>query len=266
MNGLIFNIRRYSINDGPGIRVAFFLKGCPLSCWWCHNPEGISPLQESVVLTRRLGEREFRSEEPAGKYYSAEDLISIAEKDRVFIQESGGGVTFTGGEPLLQPEFLLESLKSFRIAGFHTAVDTSGYAPAECIMEILPFTDLFLFDIKHPRENDHLRFTGVTNTGITDNLAMILRNRKDVWIRIPVIPGINDDMAVLEEMREMILRLRCENLRRISLLPFHRIGRSKYKTFGLEYKMDDTAVPSPERMRELAEFFAGTGIYVRTGA
>jgi len=266
MNGLIFNIRRYSVNDGPGIRVAFFMKGCPLSCWWCHNPEGISSLQESVVITRRLGEKEFRSEEPAGKYYSAEELISIAEKDRVFIQESGGGVTFTGGEPMLQPEFLLETLTAFRKEGFHTAVDTSGYAPAENFREILPFTDLFLYDIKHPRENDHIRFTGETNTVILDNLAMILSYRKDVWIRIPVIPGINDSMADLEELRKMILRLKCENLRRISLLPCHRIGRSKYKTFGLEYKMDDTAVPSPARMKELARFFAETGICVRSGS
>lgn len=266
MNGLIFNVRRYSINDGPGIRVAFFMKGCPLSCWWCHNPEGISAMQEPVVVTRRLGDREFRSEEPAGKFYSTGDLISIAERERVFIQESGGGVTFTGGEPMLQPEFLLEALKAFRNAGFHTAVDTSGYAPEEKFREILPFTDLFMYDIKHPQVMDHIKYTGVANDGILGNLAMILRKGKDVWIRIPVVPGVNDNRADLEEIRSIIMKLRCDNLLRISLLPFHRTGTSKYRALGLQYKMGDTAEASPERMKELAEFFAETGINVRTGA
>jgi pyruvate formate lyase activating enzyme len=125
MKGLIFSVKRYSIHDGPGIRVTFFLKGCPLSCWWCHNPEGINPLPETVDVIEKVGERKFIHKETAGKYYTIREVTDILEKERVFIDRSGGGVTFSGGEPLLQTEFLLAALKSCRKKGFHTAVDTS---------------------------------------------------------------------------------------------------------------------------------------------
>ncbi len=149
MQGLIFSVKRYSIHDGPGIRVTFFMKGCPLSCWWCHNPEGISPAREKVNQTRKVGGKEFSETEEVGKYYSVENIIEILEKDRIFLEQSGGGVTFSGGEPLMQNEFLKKHWKPAEVQGFHTAVDTSGYSSAGNFKAIMPLTDLFLFDIKH---------------------------------------------------------------------------------------------------------------------
>ena len=265
MQGLIFSVKRYSIHDGPGIRVTFFMKGCPLSCWWCHNPEGISPDREVTVRTRRVGEKEFSDNEDVGKYYSVNDIIEILEKDRIFLQQSHGGVTFSGGEPMTQSEFLLEALKECKANGYHTAVDTSGYASPQSYQAIIPFTDLFLFDIKQLDASKHLEYTGVSNIGILDNLRMIVKSGKDVMVRIPVIPGKNDDIVNLTAVRELLSRLKCENLRKINLLPFHRIGKSKYKRFNLPYRMNDTEQPSQERMRELKEFFAETGIKVKIG-
>jgi pyruvate formate lyase activating enzyme len=265
MQGLIFSVKRYSIHDGPGIRVTFFMKGCPLSCWWCHNPEGISPDREMIVQTRRVGEMEFSGNEEVGKYYSVSDILAILEKERIFFQQSQGGVTFSGGEPMMQFEFLLEALKACKANGYQTAIDTSGYSSPENYKAVMPFTDLLLFDIKHLDNSKHLEYTGVSNFGILDNLRMILKNGKAIMVRIPVIPGINDDQGHLNDLRNLIAELKCENFKRINLLPFHRIGKSKYKKFNLPYRMNDTEQPSPERMRELKEFFSETGIKVKIG-
>jgi pyruvate formate lyase activating enzyme len=265
MQGLIFSVKRYSIHDGPGIRVTFFMKGCPLSCWWCHNPEGISPDREAAVQTRRVGEKEFSDNEEVGKYYNVDDILEILKKDRIFLQQSHGGVTFSGGEPMMQSEFLLDALKECKANGYHSAVDTSGYSSPESFQSIIPFTDLFLFDIKHLDVSRHTEYTGVSNIGILDNLRMIVEGGKDVMIRIPLIPGKNDDKENLKAARELIRSLKCENLRRINLLPFHKIGKAKYKKFNVPYLMNDTEQPSPERMRELKEFFEETGIKVKIG-
>jgi pyruvate formate lyase activating enzyme len=265
MQGLIFSVKRYSIHDGPGIRVTFFMKGCPLSCWWCHNPEGISPDREWVVQTRKVGEREFSINEEVGKYYSVENIIEILEKDRIFFQQSNGGVTFSGGEPMMQFDFLLEALKACKANGFHTTVDTSGYALQDNYRAIMPFTDLFLFDIKHLDDSKHIEYTGVSNTGILENFSMILKSGKEMMIRIPVIPGKNDDTAHLSKLKEILFSLKKDNLKKINLLPFHRIGISKYRKFNIPYRMNDTEQPSPERMKELKEFFGETGIKVKIG-
>ena len=265
MQGLIFSVKRYSIHDGPGIRVTFFMKGCPLSCWWCHNPEGISPCTETTTISRKIGEKEFSENEAVGKFYSVDDILEILEKDRIFLLQSDGGVTFSGGEPMMQPEFLLEVLRACKSNGYHTAIDTSGYASPEKYQVIIPFTDLFLFDLKHLDASRHLEYTGVLNTGILENLKMILESGKDVMVRIPVIPGKNDDPENLTGTRELLSRLKCKNLKKINLLPFHRIGKSKYKKFNLPYRMNDTEQPSKERMKELKEFFAETGIKVKIG-
>ena len=265
MQGLIFSIKRYSINDGPGIRVTFFMKGCPLSCWWCHNPEGISPDRELVTRTRKVGEKEFSSNETVGKYYSVENILEILDKDRIFFQQSNGGVTFSGGEPMMQFEFLLEALKACKANGYHTAVDTSGFASNENYKAIIPFTDLFLFDIKHLDDSKHIEYTGVSNIGILGNLSMILKTGKEVMVRVPVIPGKNDDIAHLSKLKEVLSALKNDNLKKICLLPYHRIGVSKYKKFNIPYRMNDTEQPSAERMRELKEFFSETGIKVKIG-
>ncbi len=265
MQGLIFSVKRYSIHDGPGIRVTFFMKGCPLSCHWCHNPEGISPDQETVLQKRRVGDEEFTVSEIAGRYYSVEEILEILEKERLFIQQSSGGVTFSGGEPMMQAEFLFEALKACRSKGYHTTVDTSGYSSPDSFKRVIPYTDLFLFDIKHHDESKHLEYTGVSNIGILDNLRMILNDGSNVIIRIPVIPGKNDDKLNLERIRHLFEELKCKNLLKICLLPFHKTGKAKFGKLNLTYLMDGTEQPSLKRMNELKEFFSETGIKVKVG-
>jgi len=265
MKGLIFSIRRYSVHDGPGIRVTFFMKGCPLSCWWCHNPEGISPFPEPVVQTRKVGNKEFRVKETAGEFYSVGEILEIAGRDNIFIQHSGGGVTFSGGEPMMQPAFLLEALKKFKSHGYHTVIDTSGHTPAENFRAVIPFADLFLYDIKHLDEQKHIEYTGVSNIEIIRNLELILDSGKDVMIRIPVIPGINDDTRHLDQVRRFITGLKCDNLVGVNLLPYHRIGSAKYRKLGLSYRMNDTANPPHVRMKELKEYFSEAGIKIKIG-
>ncbi len=265
MKGLIFSVKRYSIHDGPGIRVTFFMKGCPLSCWWCHNPEGISSEPETVDQTEKVGDKEFVKKELAGRYYTAEEILEIVEKEKIFISESKGGVTFSGGEPLLQPGFLLEALKRCKAEGYHTAVDTSGYSQAENYRAVIPYTDLFLFDIKHLDPVKHLQYTGVSNELILTNLQLILDSQKDVWIRVPVIPGINDDSAHLDMLRSLFMKIKCSNLKKINLLPYHKIGSSKYKKFSIPYRMNGVESPSPERMKELKKYFEETGLKIKIG-
>ncbi len=265
MKGLIFNIRRYSVHDGPGIRVTLFLKGCPLRCIWCHNPEGISPKIETVIQTNRVGEREFSITEEVGKYYTVDDILEILEKDRVFMDKSGGGVTFSGGEPMLQPDFLLEALKACKYFGFHTAIDTSGYAPAENFRAVIPYTDLFLYDLKHLDEKIHKDITGVSNRLILDNYKMLLESGSTIMVRIPVVPGLNDGKDDIARLRDYLESTKTECLKKINLLPYHKTGSSKYKKFNLPYSLGTTDGPSVERMNELRNFFGDTGIKVKIG-
>jgi len=266
MKGLIFNIKRYAIHDGPGIRVTFFLKACPLACWWCHNPEGIDGEIREIERIHKIGEKEFSRKEKVGQYYKPEELVEIAKKDLVFMEESGGGVTFSGGEPLVQHSFLSDALRLFRDHGIHTAVDTSGYASRQAIEEIIALADLFLFDIKHLDPLMHKEFTGVANELIMDNYRYILERGKTVIIRIPIIPGFNDDAPHLEALKNFLRKgQQIGNIIRIDLLPYHRIGSSKYRTFGHEYRMKDIKEPTGERINELKDFFADTGIRVKPG-
>ena len=265
MKGLIFSIKRYSIHDGPGIRVTFFMKGCPMNCLWCHNPEGISPLPETVVQINRVGDREFCYNEEAGKYYTIDTILGILDKEKVFMNQSKGGVTFSGGEPMMQFEFLLEALKACKSNGYHTAVDTSGYSSTEKFKSIMPFTDLFLLDIKHLDEAKHIQSTGVSNTGILDNYRFLLKSGKDIMVRIPVIPGFNDDPDNLERLRLFISATKTQSLKKINLLPFHKIGSSKYKRFNIPYRMGNVEPPAKEKMQKMKEFFMETGVKVKIG-
>jgi pyruvate formate lyase activating enzyme len=265
MNGIIFSIKRYSIHDGPGIRVTFFLKGCPLSCRWCHNPEGISPEPEEVMQVNRVGEREFSKKETAGRQLTIPEMMSIVEKERVFIERSGGGVTFSGGEPLMQSDFLILALQACREKGFHTAVDTSGFASQEVLRKIIPLTDLFLFDLKHLDPQQHLEYTGVSNVLILKSLDTILSSGKELSIRIPVIPGINDHPSQLNEMIGYIKGIKTERITMINLLPYHKAGLAKYRKFGRENMMENVEQPSSERMKEIKKLFVETGIKVKIG-
>ena len=265
MKGLIFSVKRYAIHDGPGIRVTFFMKGCPLSCWWCHNPEGISPLPETVGEVHRIGEKEFRSTEEAGKYYSTDEILKILDRERIFFTESKGGVTFSGGEPLQQNEFLLEALKACKANGYHTTVDTSGYTSPQNYLAIIPYTDLFLFDIKHLDDEKHVTCTGVSNDQILENFRLILESGTDIYLRIPVVTGYNDDDDHLMKLKSFLKEHKAENLRMINLLPFHKIGSSKYKKLGIPYMMGDVVQPSRQRMNELKSYFSEVGIRIKIG-
>lgn len=265
MKGLIFSVKKYSIHDGPGIRVTFFMKGCPLSCMWCHNPEGISSFQETVIRTNRIGDREFSKNEEVGKYYTTESIIEILDKEKVFINQSEGGITFSGGEPMMQIEFLGEALMACKSNGYHTAIDTSGYSSAENFKSIIPFTDLFLFDIKHLDEKRHIELTGVSNIGILDNYKLLLESGKDIMVRFPVIPGFNDDPDHMERLKQFLTKTKTGSIKKINLLPFHKIGSSKYKRFNIPYRMGSVEPPSGEKMRLMKEFFRDTGINVKIG-
>jgi pyruvate formate lyase activating enzyme len=265
MKGLIFSVKRYAIHDGPGIRVTFFMKGCPLSCWWCHNPEGISPQPEKVKQVNKVGEKEFPKTEEVGKFYSVEDILVILDKERIFIDQSKGGVTFSGGEPMMQSDFLLEALMACREKGFHTCVDTSGFSSADRFKEIIPYTDLFLFDLKHLDSVKHKEFTGVSNEIILCNYKLILESGKDIMIRIPVIPGFNDDTDHFNRLKQYMLETKNRHLIMIHLLPYHKIGTSKYKKFNILNKMENVEQPSFQRMKELKSVFSDLGVRVKIG-
>jgi pyruvate formate lyase activating enzyme len=265
MKGLIFNIKRYSIHDGPGIRVTIFMKGCPLNCKWCHNPEGILLQQVSIINMCKVGDREFCRKEEVGKYYTIEEIIAIIERERVFLDQSKGGVTFSGGEPMLQFEFLYDAVRACKESGFHTTIDTSGYSLRENYHAIIPYTDLFLFDIKHLDDEKHIEGTGVSNTGILGNYKFLLENARELALRIPLIPGFNDDPDYIKRIIQFIISTRTVSLKKINLLPFHKTGSSKYRRLNLPYLMGGVEPPLETAMQELKDKFLATGINVKIG-
>lgn len=219
---------------------------------------------EEIKSVNRVGGNEFTVQEKVGRYYSSDELIKIAEKERIFIDKSGGGVTFSGGEPLLQHEFLEEALRSFRGEGIHTAVDTSGFASPDVIAKIIPLTSLFLFDLKHLDAMKHIEYTGVSNELIINNLGLILDSGKEVMLRIPVIPGINDLPDHLAALRELISR-KSSSLKMVNLLPYHKTGTSKYLKFNRLNRMEGVRPPDHEYMKHLKEFFSTTGVKIKIG-
>lgn len=250
IKGMLFDIKRFAIHDGPGIRVTFFLQGCPLSCWWCHNPECHF---KGDTLPTRFGRRSL----------SVAELVAEAEKDRMFMDESGGGVTFSGGEPLYQSEFLAAALKACRAVEMHTTVDTSGYAEAQVIERMMAWTDLFLFDLKFIDDEAHRTFTGKPNRLILDNLRMLDDAGADVWIRFPVITGITDTEERLDAMEEHLRSLK--HVRMLSLLPYHEAGRGKYHRLGMKDRMQETKPPTQHHMKMLEQRFKSAGFDVHVG-
>lgn len=261
--GLVFDIKRFAVHDGPGIRTTVFLKGCPLSCPWCHNPEGISPYAQKIMKERKLEGKIFREEELVGKEYSASEIMEELEKDRIIMEESGGGVTFSGGEPLMQPEFLLELLQSSTSRGIHTTVDTSGFASLNVIEKVLPLTGLFLYDLKLMDDEQHKKLTGVSNRKIVENLEFLSEHQKRIRIRIPVLKGINDSKENIEQTILFLKRL--NGIEQVDLLPYHRIGRSKYERLGLKNGMNEKAETGPERMAEIKKMFESEKFKVKIG-
>ena len=265
MKGLVFSIKKYAIHDGPGIRITVFMKGCPLDCWWCHNPEGKQTGIRMVERIDRVGDMEFRSLEQVGHEYTPEEILAKAESDRVFMEHSGGGVTFSGGEPLMQPEFLLETLTLMKNSGFHTTVDTSGHVRPEVLKSVIPFTDLFLYDIKHTDPEVHRRFTGAGNELIISNLDMLLAGGSDVMIRIPVIPGVSADILYMKQLAGFIGSRNNGHIREINLLQYHKTGSSKYRRFGMEDRMASADQVSNGHLDDYIEILKPLGIHVKKG-
>lgn len=255
--GIVFDIKRFALHDGPGIRTTVFLKGCPLDCWWCHNPEG-------RALDPEFMDRGATQQTPAvvGSKMTLAEVMAEIEKDTLFYDESGGGVTFSGGEPLSQADFLIALLTRCRRLGLHTALDTSGHAPPEILSRVAPLVDLFLYDLKLMDDRDHRTYTGVSNAGILENLRVLVDTGRSVSIRFPLIPGINDGPDNLARMAAFLSDL---NLKDIALLPYHRIHRQKYHRLGRPERMADMAAPTAEAIDLLSAYFATRGFSVRVG-
>jgi pyruvate formate lyase activating enzyme len=238
MKGVVFDIKRFAIHDGPGIRTTVFLKGCPLRCWWCHNPESQDIKTETDIKRIILDGIPFEKHEQIGKLMSVGEVMEIIEKESVFYEESGGGVTFSGGEPLLQHEFLLEILQVLSEKGIHTSVDTCGLAKQESFEKILEYTNLFLFDLKHLDRKKHETYTGTDNSPILKNLEFLVDKDARIQIRIPVIGGINDS---IEDMKAMLDYLKSfkGKINNVHLLPYHSFAKHKYNRFQKENKLSD---------------------------
>ncbi len=253
MNNLtacIFNIQKYSIHDGPGIRTVVFFKGCPLKCLWCSNPE-------SQYGSPQLSLDESKSSTVFGEYRSLDYVMKEVMKDKEFYEESSGGVTLSGGEVLMQHEFAIALLKQLKEQGIHTACETTGYAPPEVFQAFIENVDLLLFDIKHYDSQKHYASTNVYNEKIILNLKTAIRKGKEVIIRIPVIPGINDD---LEDAQGFCNLLKEVGVAEVNLLPFHQFGQNKYSLLNKEYKFADVAQLHEEDLNSYKEIFIQNGL------
>jgi pyruvate formate lyase activating enzyme len=259
---LIFDVRRFTIHDGPGIRTTVFFKGCPLRCWWCHNPESQEACVEQVSVQRTLDGRVFETKSAVGGRRSAVDLMKEIEKDEIFYQESGGGVTFSGGEPLMQADSLKELLELCRKKGYHTAVDTSGHSDNGALKQVIDLADLWLFDLKLMDDVKHVEYTGVSNELALKNLEILARAGKNIIIRFPLIPGITDYDENLEGIASGMKQL---SLNRIDILPYHSIARDKYKRMGKIFLLDGIIDPGEKRINEVNDFFRNKGLAVGIG-
>lgn len=294
LTGTIFDLMRFSTRDGPGIRTTVFLKGCPLACLWCHNPEsqhtrtemmlrpnlcigcmecisacktGCISNQNGVIITDQftctLCEAcvevcMAEARELVGRKMSVDEVMTEVRKDRAFYEQSGGGVTFSGGEPLMQNEFTLAALQACKAEEIHTAIDTSGYAPWEIFEDVLPHIDLFLYDLKTIDDAVHIRTTGVSNTLILSNLVELSRRGANIRVRVPIIPGINDDPKTNEGLGEFLASL--PHPVEVELLPYHSSGAEKYCRLNRPYALEGTEPPSSETMQAISQILRKHGL------
>ena len=293
---MIFDIKKYSINDGPGIRTTVFLKGCPLDCWWCHNPESKSlkpelmyranrctlcaecvddcPLNAISINGRANTDRTLcdncgicaevcynGARELLGSEMSVAQVMKEIERDVPFFDQSKGGVTFSGGEPLMQRKFLAEVLRACRAHDIHTVVDTSGYATWEVLESIRGDVNLFLYDLKSMDDERHKQYTGVSNELILENLRRLSVAGAQCVVRIPLIPGMNDDDENLRKSGEFLSKL--ENVVAVDLMGYHEIAKGKYEALGMEYRLPETKSPSAEKLQSAAKMLEEFGLSVK---
>jgi pyruvate formate lyase activating enzyme len=299
LEGKIFNIMKYSIHDGPGIRTAVFFKGCPLSCQWCHNPESQNFEQEIMYWPERClgcgkclevcpsgaimseqGRLSYLRDKcqvcgncceacPAGvrelvaKSMTVQEVMTEIEKDIIFYDESGGGVTFSGGEAVMQPAFLLELLRECWKKEIHTAVETCGFLQPESLQAMSAIADLFLYDLKLVDRRRHQEFTGVSNELILENLCWLAEHHPRVIVRVPVIPGVNDDEQSISQIGEFIASLK--RVPEIHCLPYHKAGVEKYRRLGRLYQLPDILPPDQETLEQIVKKLEQYGLKVQIG-
>jgi glycyl-radical enzyme activating protein len=299
--GVVFNIQRFSIHDGPGIRTTVFLKGCPLHCGWCSNPESASPAPEIITRDAKcIGcgkcveacsqqaiaflekTRTIQWEkcnccmkcaevcpsgaiERTGEYMTVDRVMDVVARDAGFYERSDGGMTLSGGEPLVQWQFALKLLREAKRRRLHTALDTTGYADWETLDEVLNFTDLVLYDVKHPHSSRHQEATGVPNKQILDNLRrLVAKPGVKVWVRHAVIPRFSDSEDEVEELCQLVLTLK-PPVEKISLLPYHKFGELKYAAMGRAYPWKDIPAVADEQVERLKKLVQSYGIKVDVG-
>lgn len=242
--GRIFDIQRYSIHDGNGIRTIVFLKGCVLRCRWCCNPES----QEYRIQTMMVQGKT----KTIGEDVTVEEVMATVQKDRPYYRRTGGGLTLSGGESLCQPEFATALLRAAQERGISTAMESMGCAKWEVIEGLLPYLDQYLLDIKHMNPAKHKEYTGKSNELMLENAKKIAASgMTELSIRVPVIPGFNDTQEEIRAIAEYTGRL--EHVKRMHLLPYHRLGQDKYAGLGREYLMGDVEPPTNEKMEQLLQ-------------
>lgn len=241
--GMIYDIQRYSLHDGPGIRTIVFLKGCPLRCLWCSNPESLRIEPEYMGHGVHGDEKTL-----VGKEMSVSEVMKVLIRDRVFYEGSGGGVTLSGGEVLAQPEFASEIIKEARQEKIHTVVETSGYSEFEIVWKVLEHVDLILYDIKGMDAESHRRDTGVSNDLILRNLQELSRKGKEIIVRVPLIPKHNANVENLQSIFDFSTQ---NGIKKIELLPYHRFGESKYERLSKNYALEGLKTQARETIEQL---------------
>jgi pyruvate formate lyase activating enzyme len=261
--GTIFDIKKYAIHDGPGIRTTVFFKGCPLDCWWCHNPESRSPEIETASVTNGgNGSGEFH-QETIGRIVSVDEVVAEIEQDRIFYEQSGGGVTLSGGEPMMQIPFAAALLESCRTRGTATAVDTSGFAAPEDFAALSGLVDLYLYDLKLMDDDVHTRYTGASNAPILENLRALTAAGQRITVRVPLIPGITDTDDNLNGIAEFLAPLK--SIQSISLLPYNLLAADKCRRFSVANRLGKVKTQPPEELKRHKARFESHGYRVTIG-